>query len=193
MNIALPVLLLIIGSLTFWLLTESSIKYYLKIASITIFCLFTIIFWSTIHTFLGWPALKSDMPEKVLIHWVIVKEPNNILALKGKIYFLIESPYKEKNFLLSFFGYKNNTPEPRLFGLPYSRSLHEQIEKEMRNKLLKGQPVVGQFSEKNGGKGKGRSQKGSPKDDNQKGGGSESQEQEWEFHVLRPSEYQPKE
>ena len=49
MNVALPILLLVIGGLTFWLLVESTVKYYLKIACIASFCLFTVIFWGSIH------------------------------------------------------------------------------------------------------------------------------------------------
>ena len=44
MNIALPVLLLIFGGLTFWLLNESSLKWYFKTVCISVFCIFTVIF-----------------------------------------------------------------------------------------------------------------------------------------------------
>ena len=99
MNIALPILLLVFGGLTFWVLTESSLKWYLKAACISTFCLFTIVFWSSIHSFLGWPALEDDIPEKVLIHWVIIKEPNKFTKSKGRIYVLLESAGEsESNF-----------------------------------------------------------------------------------------------
>ena len=80
MNIALPILLLVFGALTLWILNESALKWYIKTACISVFCAFTIIFWTTIHTFLGWPANEEDMPNKIMIHWVIVKEPNKIKA-----------------------------------------------------------------------------------------------------------------
>ena len=187
MSVALPILLLVFGSLTFWLLTESSVKWYFKSACIATFCIFTIVFWSTIHSYLGWPALKSDMPDKVLIHWVIVKEPNKVTKSKGAIYFLIESAEEKKDSWLNVFTYKSDTPEPRLFALPYSRGLHEQIEKQMRQKLQQGQPVLGRLSKiKNSGK---RMGKNSIAKDGKDGGGSESQEQDWEFHQLRPSDF----
>lgn len=187
MNVALPVLLLIFGSLTFWLLTESSIKWYVKTACIGTFCVFTIIFWTTIHTFLGWPALENDMPETVLIHWAVIKEPNKSQGFKGKIYFLLESGDEKET---SFFGYKRTGQEPRLFGISYSRKLHEKVEKEMMGKLQRGQLVAGKFSKKDG-------QSGNPRagetgeddgDERSKGGGSESQKQDWEFHFLLPSD-----
>ena len=187
MSVALPILLLVFGSLTFWLLTESSVKWYFKSACIATFCIFTIVFWSTIHSYLGWPALKSDMPDKVLIHWVIVKEPNKVTKSKGAIYFLIESAEEKKDSWLNVFTYKSDMPEPRLFALPYSRGLHEQIEKQMRQKLQQGQPVLGRLSKiKNSGK---RMGKNSIAKDGKDGGGSESQEQDWEFHQLRPSDF----
>jgi len=189
MNAALPILLLIFGSLTWWLLCESSIKWYFKTICITTFCVFTIIFWSTIHSYLGWPALKSDMPEKILIHWVIVKEPNKQIKSKGAIYFLVESAKKEKKSLLSVFTYKNGSVEPRLFALPYSRGLHEQVEKQMRGRLQKGQPVIGELSKIEGAKGKNKNNKNKTEG---KGDGSESQKQEWRFHELLPSEIHSK-
>lgn len=185
MNVALPVLLLVFGGLSLWLLTESQLKWYLKTVCIGAFCLFTVLFWTSIHTFLGWPALEQDTPETVMIHWVVIKEPDKLLGFSGGIYILLESAGDKKK---TFFGYRNSDPEPRLFGLPYSRKLHEQIEKEIMGRLKKGQPVIGKLrkgenSEGIDGKGKGGKKKG---------GGSESQGQEWEFHELRPSDLQGK-
>ena len=107
MNIALPVLLLVFGGLTLWVLTESTLKWYIKSVCISVFCLFTVIFWSSIHTFLGWAALEEDMPEKVLIHWVIIKEPNEFKKYKGRIYILMESTEPTSSSALArFFGYR---------------------------------------------------------------------------------------
>jgi hypothetical protein len=186
MNTALPILLLVFGGLSFWVLNESKLKWYFKSACITTFCVFTIVFWSSIHTFLGWPAIEEDMPDKVLIHWVIIKEPNKITKSKGRIYLLLESVKDtDDNFLARFFGYKKEKIEPRLYGLKYDRDLHEQLEEGVMPKLRKGQPVLGKLTKREEGRegnkgGKGKSEK--------EGGGSESQEQEWKFHELRPSE-----
>ena len=185
MSIALPILLLIFGTLTFWLLTESSVKWYFKTACIATFCIFTIVFWSTIHSYLGWPALKSDMPQKVLIHWVIVKEPNKYTKFDGAIYFLVESAEKKERSWLDTFTYSKNRSEPRLFALPYSRGLHEQVQNQMKGRLQRGQPILGELTKTGKAKGK----KGESNLENKKGGGSESQEQDWEFHELRPSDF----
>ena len=187
MNIALPVLLLVFGGLTLWLLADSSLKWYFKTACITAFCVFTIIFWSSIHSFLGWPANEGDMPDKILIHWVIVKEPNKLTKSDGAIYVLLESVGEPKaNKMSKLFGYKNKIG-PRLYGLKYSRELHEQLEKGVIPKLKKGQPVAGRLT-KDGGTGNKKGKESKAK----KGGGSESQEQEWHFHELRPSDIHSK-
>ena len=146
MNIALPILLLVFGGLTFWILNESKLKWYLKTACITTFCLFTIIFWTSIHTFLRWPADEEDVPNKILIHWVIVKEPNKFEEFDGGIFILLETMEKPKaNRVARFFGYGKNKMEPRLFGLKYSRELHEQLEK-VKGRLNQGQPVAGKLT-----------------------------------------------
>ena len=184
MNIALPILLLVFGGLSLWILSESNVRWYIKTACISVFCLFTVIFWTTIHTFLGWPAHEDDMPEKVLIHWVIVKEPNKLTEFDGMIYILLESVEEMKGGDVSkVFGYDSDKIEPRLFQLSYSRELHEKLE-GIKPKLRQGQPVMGRLT-KEGKKGNGK--KGENTTDKQ-GGGSESQKQKWEFHELLPSE-----
>ena len=190
MNIALPILLLVFGGLIFWILTESRVKWYIKMACITTFCAFTIVFWSVIGSFLGWPASEGDMPDKVLIHWVIIKEPNKFTKSSGAIYVLLESIEEEnKNKFLKFFGYESDEKiEPRLYGLSYSRELHEQLEEEIIPKLKKGQPVAGKLSKEPAGTGK----KGENGEGDKEGDGSESQDQEWHFHELSPSDIHKK-
>ena len=124
------------------------------------------------------------MPEKVLVHWVVVKEPNKATESKGAIYVLLESAEEdESNFLARFFGYSRGGNEPRLYGLDYDRELHERLAKGVMPKLKGGQPVLGKLTKVD-------EQKGKKGDDNskKKGGGSESQKQKWEFHELLPSE-----
>ena len=191
MNIALPLLLLVFGGLTFWLLTESHLKWYLTTACITTFCAFTIVFWSSIHSFLGWAAHENDMPEKVLIHWAIIKEPNKFTEFEGAIYVLIETAVQEEpNVVLRFFGYKKDKIEPRLFKLEYNRNLHERLSKNIMPKLKSGQPVYGKLTKEAPLKRGLSMQDGKGKQS--KGDGSESQEQEWHFHELLPSEIHSK-
>lgn len=189
MNIALPILLLIFGGLSFWILNDSTVRWYIKTACISVFCLFTVVFWSTIHTFLGWPANENDMPEKILIHWIIIKEPNKVREFNGAIYITLETAEKMKgNKVAKFFGYGSDRIQPRLFKLKYSKKLHEQLE-GLKSKLKTGQPVMGKLTKK--GK-QGNPKKGNQGKNDKKGGGSESQKQDWEFHELLPSEIHQK-
>ena len=184
MNITLPILLLVFGGLTFWILNESKLKWYIRTLLIASFCSFTILFYTLIHTFLGWAAEQTDIPEKISIHWVIIKEPNKILDYDGRIYVLIESADQNSNTILKFFGYKQTGIEPRLHEMDYNRKLHEQLQK-IQERLKNGQPVLGSLKPMEGGKGK----KGNSDEKGKNGGGSESQKQGWQFHELRPSDF----
>ena len=193
MNITFPILLLLFGGLTLWLLAESRLKWYLKAVCISVFCCFTVIFWLSIHTFLGWPAQENDMPEAMNVHWVIVKEPDKITGNAGRIFFLLESTEPPLiDSLLEFFSYSREDNEPRLFGMAYSRKLHEQIEKDLMPQLKKGQVVRGKLSKGEGSEnGEGKEGKNG-KSGSKNGLGDESQEQEWIFHILRPAQIQRK-
>ena len=81
--------------------------------SFSSFCIFTVMFYSLIHTFLGWGAEQADMPDRVAIHWVIVKEPNKLKNFDGKIYILLESVEDASDAFSKFFGYKRSEIEPR--------------------------------------------------------------------------------
>ena len=106
------------------------------------------------------------MPEKMVIHWVIIKEPNKFTKSKGRIYVLVESVEEpESNFLGRFFGYKKEKLEPRLHGLEYDRELHEQLEKRVIPRLKSGQPVAGKFMKKGKKSGRGKKNKGGGKID----------------------------
>jgi len=186
MNITLPILLLVVGAISFWILNESKLRWYVRTGLITCFCAFTIFFYTQISSYLGWAASQNDIPDKIAIHWVIIKEPNKILDFDGKIYILLESAEQRKNFFKDLFGYKQKNIEPRLHEMEYNRNLHEQLE-GIKGKLQKGQPVLGSLKKLDKGK---SNKKGNPGDPaNKKGDGSESQKTDWEFHELRPSDF----
>jgi hypothetical protein len=88
------------------------------------------------------------MPEKVLIHWVIIKEPNKFTEFDGAIYILAESAEKETGSMRKMFGYSKDRIEPRLYQLEYNRTLHENLQNNIVPKLKAGQPVYGKLSKK---------------------------------------------
>jgi hypothetical protein len=128
------------------------------------------------------------MPEKVLIHWVIIKEPNKFTEFDGAIYILAESAEKETSSMRKIFGYSKDGIEPRLYQLEYNRALHENLQNNIVPKLKAGQPVYGKLSKKKRASKLGLRSGKTPS----KGDGSESQEQEWHFHELLPSEIHQK-
>ena len=128
------------------------------------------------------------MPEKVLIHWVIIKEPNKFTEFNGAIYILVESAEKETNSMRKVFGYSKDRIEPRLYQLEYNRTLHEKLQNNIVPKLKAGQPVYGKLSKEKRESRLGYTSGKTPS----KGDGSESQEQEWHFHELLPSEIHQK-
>ena len=148
------------------------------------FCLMSVVHWSSLSTFLGHPAHAEDMAERVRIHWVVINEPAKLIHDPGAIYVLVEGPSVDRGWIKKVFGYKNSHTQPRLFGLPYSRDLHEKLAKEVIPALKSGQPVYGHLSKKTDS---GNAKEGMKT--NKKGGGSESQKQEWVFHLLRPSDF----
>ena len=184
MNITFSLLLLTLGGLTLWLLIESKIRWYLKLVCISLFCLMSVVHWSSLSTFLGHPAHAEDIAERVRIHWVVINEPAKLIDDPGAIYVLVESPTVPQNWIKKVFGYKVTHIAPRLFGLPYNRELHEELAKNVIPALKNGQPVYGSLSKENS---KGNAKEGAKT--NKKGGGSESQKQEWVFHLLRPSDF----
>ena len=163
------------------------------------FCVFTVVFYQAVPSFLGWGAPPRDLPKVLAIRSVVIKEPNILAKVEGGIYFLIEQPAIQYNELaLKVFAYNVKESEPRLFILPYSRKLHEKLleggERSVVRRTQRGQVVRGSlvkdFGDKSSNKGKGLSGKG--KDGDAKGKGSESQEQDWQFYDLQPSYFQEK-
>jgi hypothetical protein len=129
------------------------------------------------------------MPNKILVHWVIIKEPNKLKGFAGQIYILLESAEEIKaNKVSKFFGYTSDRIEPRLFKLEYSRELHEQMQK-LKSKMKNGQPVMGKLTKMEGDK---KGKKGDKGKADKDGDGSESQKQRWEFHELLPSDIHKK-
>jgi hypothetical protein len=128
------------------------------------------------------------MPEKVLIHWVIIKEPNKFTEFDGAIYILAESAEKETGSMRKMFGYSKDRIEPRLYQLEYNRTLHENLQNNIVPKLKAGQPVYGKLSKKKRASKLGIRSGKTPS----KSHGSESQKQEWHFHELLPSEIHQK-
>lgn len=200
MSISLSILLLCLFSLSFWVLASSNVKWQLKVLLIVGFSFFTVAFYNSTISFLGWGAPPRALPEILSIRSVVVKEPNRVNNERGGIWFLIEQPtVKYNETTLNVFGFNVKDSEPRLFGLPYSRKLHEQltngeersvIARTQRGQMIRGTLTKG-FSDEQGQRGS-KGFPGQRGEKSGKGSGSESQSQEWMFYDLKPSYFQEK-
>ena len=90
-------------------------------------------FWVTYHSWpgiLGWPT-QRDLPGQFYLHAVNIDEPHRIYLWGTDL---------ERGLGQTI---------PRSYSIPYSRKLHDRVDKVTR-KLRKGLPVVGQVSNKAG-------------------------------------------
>jgi len=203
MLIAFPLFLLLLFAAVFWVLRDTK-HVWVRTGIIAGFFGFCVSLSASLDSIMGWAA-HNNMPEIVVIRHVVIKEPSASSGQPGAIFILIEHPSTRHNLFLRTFGYNATHPEPRLFKLPYSRSLHEQMQGIM-GKLNNGQTVTGKLSK---GKGKGKGKQGEDgeegeegeegegkgkgkKGQNGKGDGSDSLEVPWVFHVLPPSYFMRK-
>jgi len=201
MFIALSITLILVFALGFWILKESSVPLFFKILTISLFFLFCSLFSYVWESAMGWAASDKYVPKIVSIRHVVIKEPNEQLKFNGSIYLLLETlPSKYDSLIMNVFAYKTDRSEPRLFRLPYSRELHEELQKNVMPSNAKGQIVTGKLGKKgkgngngdkngNGKEGAGKSGNGKNGKDGKsgKGGGSDSLEKEYMFYVLPPS------
>lgn len=84
----------------------------------------------------GW-AISAEPPNPFKLHWAIVEEPDKAGGSKGAIYILAQ-PVSEYGAL---------TSKPRLYQLPFSLELAEQVDDAM-NEVQNGKPLEGRFSRK---------------------------------------------
>lgn len=193
--ITIPILLFLLLAFGFWILTDSKLHLWIRSMCVIGLFGFSIAFWQNVSTFLGWPASGSiiyNVP--VTIYGLVVSEPTD--TSKGGIYATVEqAPSEYKSAILRFFGYPIQGGEPRLYRFDYDRKVHEELQKEVMNRLQKGQRGVrGMFKDPekggDGEKGGGDKEKGSGDEEKgDKNEGSESQESKSDFwHNLIPEE-----
>lgn len=181
--ITLPILLIFIAILGFWIIAGSKGGYLPKFIAVSGFFTYIVVLWLSLSSFFGWAAdPKYIYGVPVSIYHVIIDEGTQ--EKEGSIFVLIKSEKNDyQNMILSIFGHPFDSTKPRLYRLNYSRPLHEQLVQEVIPKNQQGQSVRGMFKGEGGDFGeKGKGQKGG-----KKGGKDQSQEQDLRFHNLKPS------
>jgi hypothetical protein len=97
---------------------------------------FTFVLWDALGSFSGWPT-DSGPPDRAMLVASSVDEPK-------AIYVWVIAPSGHGPFV-----YRPDTGEPRAFRLPYSRELHEEIEKAAQM-TARGQQVEIRRTTRNG-------------------------------------------
>jgi hypothetical protein len=146
----------------------------------------------SIKDYMGWPT-SEDLPEKFLVHWLIIEEPDKRTGNKGSIYAWLKPLSKTEksydtwgDYLLSFY---DGESRPRAYRLDYSRDLHEKAQRAIE--LLMGGARVGGLNAGKEGEGKGKG-KGKAKGQGKgggaanEGGGSLTRNGGIMFHQLPP-------
>lgn len=208
----LSLLLILLFILGFWIVKGSPVPMFIKVLTISLFFAFCVMMAATLDSSMGWAAMGKpgkNIPEIVTIRSVVIREPNQSLGFDGSIYLLLDmSENKTDSTLLRLFGHTPEGIEPRLYRLPYSRSFHEQLQKNVIPRLLKGQSVTGKLKagkpgegadgeegdadgdgESNGQRGR-RGQHGNGRGN--PGPGGDKRDTEFHFYNLPPSQAQPK-
>jgi len=197
----LSFLLLLLFILGFWIVKGSKVPLAVKVTAISAFFLFCVIMGSTLDSSMGWAAIGKvgkNIPDIVTIRSVVIREPNENLNFNGSIYLLLDmSETKTDTLLLRLFAHTPEGIEPRLYRIPYSRSFHEELQRNVIPKLLKGQTVTGRLRKGTPGAGPGEGEGDENGNDNgngrgRSGGTDDDRNTEFHFYNLPPSYFQPK-
>lgn len=138
-SLAIPLAFILLAAVLCLLLIGSKWKWWQKLALIIIVPSFGLVVWASLGSYKGWPT-TSDPPEKSLVCWMLVREPDLARGDPGAI-FLWLVPYDEKKTALNPLAYSSPGDEPRAYALPYSRSLHKGLDR-VKGVIKEGRPVV---------------------------------------------------
>jgi hypothetical protein len=106
----------LLGALLLWLVIGGRGAWWVKFGAIAVTSAFTFAVWGALDSFSGW-ATDENPPAHALLVGSTVDEPR-------AIYVWLVAPFKG-----SVLEYQPSRGEPRAYRLPYSRELHEQIDR----------------------------------------------------------------
>jgi hypothetical protein len=200
MNLILPISVLFFASLLLWFMISISKRYLLLAVIVAMTSIFTVSLWEGVINTMGWAAPEDAMPNKFMVHWVYVLEPDSSRDVHGGIFLWVtDLESRPRDFTLNLFGYTPDRNEPRSVRITYTREMHKKMQ-EIQKMLAAGKRVVGkkkgngkgegdgdEEGEGNGKKGQSRSKKRNGQGD--QGIGSEG---EYEFYNLMDAKFPEK-
>lgn len=194
--VGIPLTFVVLSAIGLWMIIYSKGSWILKMAFIAVCLYFSILMWRSLSDLSGW-ASSSEIPQRSLIHWILVQEPSKTNKTDMGAIFLwcteidVENTpvNKSVSMLLKPFSARKNNVEPRAYRAPYSEEAHQQAAKAMQL-IMSGKPVIGERM----GDGSGQGSADGERSNLNKGGkgsrngqGSMSQEQVFRFYELPPS------
>mgnify|MGYP003335439861 CR=1 FL=1 len=199
-SIGIPVSFVLLSAIGLWILIYGKGYWWIKSIFIFLTIAFSITLWASLSELSGWPT-DTSVPEKVIVHWMLVKEPSKLNSKdKGFVYLWgteIDSENKVKetkiNKWTSPFIAKKHSIEPRTYRLPYSEDLHKKTVQAMKM-IRAGKNIVAEGMKLGSGEGE-PSQAFGKKEGKNKGKGKQgslSQEQDFMFYELPPFKMQDK-
>jgi hypothetical protein len=112
----IPIGFALLGGLLLWFVIGSRGRWWLKLPTIAVTSLFTFAVWNALDSFSGWPTAENP-PAHALLVASTVDEPR-------AIYVWLVPPDAP-----GLLRYRPERSEPRAYRLPYSRQLHEQVDR----------------------------------------------------------------
>lgn len=149
-GLSIPILLSINLILLLWLLIYSRLNWLVRLGTITISLLLTVVVWMNIQLLAGWPT-NDPLPEVYQYHFAHVIEPGS-KSVNGVIYLTATDINGDNLNNQAVLGRGIDFGEPRTHRLPYSRKTHEQAQR-LNEKSAKGEMVL--MKANKNGKGKG--------------------------------------
>lgn len=146
--LAIPLGFILLSAVLCLLLIGSKWKWWQKLLLIVTVPSFGLAVWSSLGSYKGWPTTAAP-PEKALVYWVLVREPEPARGDPGAIFVWLTPVEEDASGSLNPLDYDSPGGEPRAYKLPYSRSLHQATE-TAKNIIGRGQPAVLELHEPRG-------------------------------------------
>lgn len=191
--LAIPLAFILLAAVLCLLLIGSKWRWWQKLALILIVPAFGLVVWGAIASYKGWPT-TADTPEKAMVYWALVREPDPQHGDPGAIYLWLMPMDGRESSGHNPLDYVSPGNEPRAYKLPYSRPGHRGAQRAQKM-IREGRPVVFDRTGKNGG-GQGDGDEGDGSGDGAEGQGgpggppgygTEPDRQDFQIYELPPA------
>jgi hypothetical protein len=184
---AIPAVFFVLFLLILWFVIGARGHWLLKAFVIGVTLHLCVSVGLSLSGFAGWPC-EDILPQKFIVHWIVVDEPDKNTEEKGDIYIWVTSigegdnllPDNWKRFFVTLSH--TNVHQPRSHVVPYSKQKHKESE-DVLAQIRAGKTVIGE----RGAEGEKGSLGHGDGSENENEGGSFSQSDDVTFHELPPT------